>query len=95
MITIVIHVLCLLRDIYAVLFKVIESITGRPTYFKVGKIFLTTFVSKSENFKDFGMISLVLLFYCNITYYNNNYSKHYPLLTLSASYHFNFFYEYY
>ena len=59
-----------LRDIYAVLFKVIESITDRPPYFKDSKIFLTTFVSESENFrdfKDFRMISLVSPFYCNIT----------------------------
>ena len=52
-------------------FKVIMSITGRPTYFKDNKIFLTTFVSKSENFRDFRdfrMISLVSPFYCNITY---------------------------
>ena len=51
-------------------FKVIMSITGRPTYFKDNKIFLTTFVSKSENFRDFRdfrMISLVSPFYCNIT----------------------------
>ena len=67
---ITIVILYSLRDTinYAALFKVIESITGRPTYFKDSKIFLTTFVSKLENFRDFKMISLVSPFYCNITF---------------------------
>ena len=53
----------LLRDIYAVLFKVIEQLCVGLHNFKDSKILLTIFVSKSENFRDFRMISLVSPFY--------------------------------